>query len=201
MTFNPYKKATPSIGYYGSAVTGGSEPNMREEAINTLEGSLPEIAKGQPGVLRRMRRDSSNALIPCDCVDPVTFEPDKDRFCPICFGEGYLWDEEHFNFYRVMKDSDTGNAMKHKLHEPGLINAPLVVFYTRYDEDITVDDKVVRLELELDGTTSTPLKRKKIYKIEGVWDYRADNGKLEYWKLFTHEDKVKYLNAPTFGDL
>lgn len=196
-----YRKVTPAISYYGSSITGGSEPDMREEAINTLEGSSPEIAKGQPGVLRKMRRDDGGNLILCDCVNTVTKEPDKDRFCPICFGEAFLWDETNILFYRTLESSDTANSVSNKLQEVGLINTPIVVFYTRYDVDITNDDKMVELELELDGTVSTPLKRKRIYRIETCWDYRSDNGKLEYWKVFSHLENVKYLNAPVYGDL
>lgn len=198
--WNPYSRATADINYYGSS-TGGSEPDMREELINTFDGSTPEIAKAQTGLLRRMRTDSEDVLIPCNCVDTVTGEPDKDRFCPICYGEGFLWDEEEIQFYRVLEDSDVDNATKNRLRELGLINVPLVVFYIRYDSRITRHDKIVRIELALDGTPVEPEKRVAIYRVNSVWDYRADNAKLEYWKVFTHLEDVKYLNAPSYGDV
>jgi len=118
-----------------------------------------------------------------------------------CFGEAYLWDEENIIFYRTLEDSDSDNSIKDKLQEPGLINAPLVVFYTRYDANITKDDKIVELKLKIDGSAITPLKRREIYRIEVAFDYRADNGKLEYWKVFTHREDVKYLNAPSYGEV
>ena len=90
-----YDKTTISIDYY-SGTTTGSEANMRQEMINTLIGSDPEIAKGQTGLIRVMRRDTDGKLIPCECVDNITGEPDKDRFCSLCFSEGYRWDEEEF---------------------------------------------------------------------------------------------------------
>lgn len=65
-----------------------SEIDLRQELINTIDGSYPEIAKGRDGLLRKMRRNSLNKLIPCDCVDPVTHEPDRDSFCPLCIKSG-----------------------------------------------------------------------------------------------------------------
>jgi hypothetical protein len=195
-----YRKATPSTDFYGS-VTASSEPNMREELENTLDGSFPEVAKATSGVFRKMRRDSDGVLIPCDCVDLITQEPDRDRFCPICFGDAYLWDESDVEYYRVQEDSDVDNALRDKLSPAGLINVALVVFYIRYSVDITTDDKIVEVELELDGSRSQPARRKAVYRIGAAYDYRADNGKLEYWKVFAYQEKVKYLNAPTFGDL
>lgn len=195
-----YKKTTPSINYYKSGTTN-TEPNMRQELEDTLDGFLPEVAKGQSGLLRKMRRDANGDPIPCDCVDPVTLEPDKDRFCPICFGESYLWDEEDIEFYKVLEGGDTSNVLRDDLTEAGLINIPLVVFYTRYSSDITKVDKLIELELELDGSKSDPLKRKGVYRIETAWAYRADLGKLEYWKIFTHLESVKYLNSPSYEDV
>jgi len=198
---NPfYRKTTGNLDFYNNT-TSGTEPDMRQEFINTLDGSSPEVAKGQPGLLRRMRRSSDNSLIPCPCVDNVTNEPDKDRFCPICFGEGWLWDEVNIQFYRVYKESDASNVEKDKLRKPGLINQPFVVFYVRYDAEITQQDKVVELELNNDGTSSDPMERKRLFRIGNLWDFRADNGKLEYFKIFAYHEDVKHLNAPNYGDL
>lgn len=192
-----YVKATPSFSPYGSA---GTEPDMRQEFINTMTGKYPEVAKSQPALIRRMRRTNGN-LIACGCVDTITKEPDKDRFCPICYGEGYLWDEEDALIYRVLEDSDTDNALRDQLQAPGLINIPIIVFYIRYDSNITNADKIVRLVLDDEGDVVLPIQRYGIYRINASHDFRADNGKLEYWKIFTHFESVKYLNAPNFEDL
>jgi hypothetical protein len=194
------KKKTADTRFWGGS-TSGAEPNMRQELIDTLEGDYPEIAKGAPHLHRKMRLDSDGKLIACPCVDKVTGEPDKDRFCPICFGEGWMWDEVRLDVYRVLRDSDADNATRDKLIGPGLINAPLVVFYTRYDTAITKDDKIVEIKLTDAGGEATPLERTGVYRVSVAWKYRADDGKLEYLKLFTHQEDVKYLNAPSFGDL
>ena len=117
--------------FYSKANTG-SEINMRQELVKMFEGYWPEVAKAQTGVLRKMRRDANDKLIPCPCVDKVTKEPDHERFCPICFGEGNLFDEKEIHFYRELSGLDTTKALRDRLLPPGLINIPLVVFYIRY---------------------------------------------------------------------
>ena len=113
--------------------TKGTEPNMREELIHTLEGFFPEIPKARTGVLRKMRRDSNNNLTPCDCVNPDTHEPDKDTFCPYCWGEGYYWDEEFIEYYKVIIRSDVGLSSKEDIIHPVLLNVEFASFYLAYD--------------------------------------------------------------------
>lgn len=184
--------------FYGVSQT---EINMRKEFEHTLDGLTPEMAKGQPALLRTMRRDSNDKLTKCSCVDVLTKEPDKDRFCPICYGEGQLWDETEILTYRVLKNTLTENSLLDKLHSPGLIIIPVVVFYIRYTAEITIKDKVILIALEKDGTASIPKKRTEVYRIGEAWDYRSDNGKLEYWKLFARKESVKYLNKPSYTEI
>lgn len=195
-----YATATPAINFYETA-TGGSEPDMRQELINMFDGKSPEIPKAQVGLLRRMRRDTNGKKILCSCVDSLTKEPDKDRFCPICYGEGFLWDETDLQYYAVLQEGNTSNSLKDKLTEPGLINIPIVVFYIRYDSRITKDDKVVRIALDLAGDPVSPRSRVGVYRVNTAWDYRSDNGKLEYWKVYTHFEDVRYLNPPSYGEV
>jgi len=68
-----------------------------------------------------------------------------------------------------------------------------VVFYARYNDTITNNDRIVKVQLEYDGTVSVPVNRLEIYRVNFVWSYRADNGKLEYLKIFTHKEEAKYL--------
>lgn len=199
---NYYTKTSPSISYYSG--TTGSEPDLRQELINTLDGRYPEVAKRQYGLLRQMNTDSNGDLVPCGCVDSITHEPDKDRWCPICHGDGYIWEESLITFYRVLKDSEVDNILRDKMIGPGLINIPLVVFYIRYSTTITKNDKIVELVLNnagSPGSSASDYVRRKIYKVEAVWEYRADNGRLEYYKVFAHVEDVKHLNPPSYGDI
>lgn len=170
----------------------GTEPNMRQEMINTLDGKYPEVSKKQPAVLRKLRKP----LQRCACVDPNTHEPDKDTFCPFCMGEGYYWDEIAIDVYRVIIKSDVGNALKEHLLAPGLLNEPVVIFYTRSSVDIADDDKIVELVLDPEGQAVQPLQRKKLHRIGTLIDLRSDHGKLEYWKLDCYSEYRKFLNGP-----
>lgn len=166
---------------------------------NFLDGSSIEIPKGQDAVLRRMNRDSAGNLIPCECVDPITKEPDKDRYCPICMGEGWKWTEVSVKLYKVIEDSDVDNALRDKLLIPGLINIPITVFYMRYTANVTRQDKIILLVTDLEGDTENT--RQEIYRIETAWAYRSDFGRVEYWKLFVHKEDVKYLNTPSYSQV
>ena len=95
------------------AISGsGGEVDLRQEFYEFLYGSATEVAKGRPGILRRMRNDDGGVLIPCPCVDEKTGEPDRDTVCPYCWGEGYLWDEEWITYYKLLVSSQEGMVRK-----------------------------------------------------------------------------------------
>lgn len=201
---NLWRSVSASTDYFSSSGSSASstEPDMREEFRRTIEGYYPEIAKGQPALLRIMRLDADDKTIACSCVDSITREPDKDRFCPVCMGSGKIWDETEVSLYKTNIDSaGSPAALLDQQTSAGLLNIPLVVFYIKYSEAITKEDCVVLVRLDNAGDMVVPTRRTAIYRINQAWDYRADNGKLEYWKVFAHEESVKYLNAPSFLDL
>ena len=168
-----------------------TEPDMRQEIINTLDGSFPEIAKKQIAVLRKMRIPAQQ----CPCVDAVTHEPDKDTFCPFCWGEGFLWDEIFIDFYKVPLKGDAGNSENEEITSPGLMNEPIMVFYIRYSVDLTDNDKIIELQLDREGQPIRPYQRKRLYRIGTLIDMRSDNGRLEYWKVDCYSEFRKFLNG------
>ena len=193
--FNPYQ-------------TLRTEPNLREEFHRTMEGFFPEISKRQKFVLRKMRSNSSGSLIKCACVDPLTREPDKDKFCPYCFGEGYLWDESiHDGYYKIL-GSSSGISSGEILVSPGNVSLLRVSFYFEYDFPLNRfpgscslpheehPDKIVEPMTDLEGKLVEPFKRQRIYRIGHAIDFRSDSGKLEYWRLDCYEEQVKFLNGP-----
>lgn len=195
-----YTRTTSNSSFYSSS---SSEPNMRQELIDMFEGTFKEIPKAQTFLIRKMQKDpSTNKLIPCKCVDIVTKEPDKDRFCPFCFGEGYYWDESEIEGYRTIEGADRLIATRDRsAGGAGLLNIPLVVFYLRYDAEIKNYDKIITIDTDIEGAAVIPKKRTGVYRIEGLWDYRSDRGKLEYFKVYTHLEMVKFLNSPTYGEV
>jgi len=183
----------PNYNFYKN--TRRTEVDLRREVTNFLDGSYPEIAKKIIVILRRMRRDSSGNLTACSCVDDVTGEPDKDTFC-YCFGEGYLWDEIFLDAYKVVIKSDVGNALREDVISPTLLNIPIVLFYTDYSEVITEEDKIVELQLNTAGKLVKPYRRIAVYRINTLFDFRVDEGRLEYYKIATRKEEVKFLNGP-----
>jgi len=172
-----------------------TEVNLRKEMDDTLTGNFPEIKKAQKVLLRKMRRDTNGTLLQCACVDEVTREPDKDSFCKLCHGDGYYWDEVFLEVYRSTFESDGTDALAEKIYASGLHDVPLVVFYTRYNEDITNEDKIIELVLDVDGDIKQPAARRRKFRIGRAIDYRLENGRLEYWKISCFEEEARFLNG------
>jgi hypothetical protein len=118
-----------------------------------------------------------------------------------CFSANYLNDEVFVQYYRTIAGLDTSNALRDKHTQPGLINIPVIVFYIRYDALITRQDEIVEILRDDIGEPVQPLQRTAVYQLGTLWDYRSDNGKLEYYKAFAHEATVKYINAPFYKDI
>lgn len=190
-----YSRASSSTSFFG----GNSEPSMRDEFINTMDGNFPEIAKAQKLVLRRMNRDSSGNLTPCGCVDLLTHEPDKDRACPICYGMGYLWSESYVEGYKINLGVEVRNALLMQMQPFGNLTIPQTVFYLKYDVDVDIRDRIVEIDLDNEGEPILPLSRIKVHMIGNCWKYKSDRGRVEYIKLWTTEESLKYLNLPVFG--
>jgi hypothetical protein len=178
--------------FYSGITTGSSEIDLRTEFFNTMYGKGPEIAKHQKGLQRVFRHTSDGSSILCECVDSVTKEPDKETRCPICLGEGKLWDESSLDFYHI-RTGETGNTNQDKQKAPGIVNTELEVFYIPFQFDLTKGDKIVTLLLDKEGKTVVPLTRFQLFRISELRPMRLDNGRLEFWKAFTYEDNTKFL--------
>jgi hypothetical protein len=171
--------------------TGGCEVNLRDEFAKILYGDGCEIPKGQKGFLRRMRRDENGSLIPCACVDSLTHEPDLDSLCPYCLGEGYVWDEELITFYKVIIATGQGLGNKVRKLIPGELNIPFVLWYIEYSVNPTTYDRLVEIELNLEGDVIIPINRIGTYRLETVQAFRSDNGRVEYFRLGTNLEASK----------
>ena len=183
MSTNPYKRRK-------------EHASIRDEFFNTMDGKTPEIAKRQIALLRKMRIDTNGNNISCLCVDETTKEPDKDTFCSLCMGEGKYWDESFIDMYKVVEKNEVGQASNEILLAAGIMNIPLTIIYTKSNLDIKENDKIIELELDVEGVPVRPYKRKTVYRISTPIDLRLDFGRLEYYKLCCYQERVKYLNGP-----
>jgi hypothetical protein len=195
-----YGSSSSSNTYYGSS--SRSEIDMRQETIRFMDGYGYELAKGQNVLLRSLTRDSSGNKTRCNCVDLITKEPDKDRWCESCYGIGYIWVESLIKIYRVLEEADRDNAVQDKRVKPGIVNVNLLTMYADYNYTILEGDKIVEIRLNNNtGNPVTPYIRERAYNVSTVMDYRSDNGRLEYNKLFVYEEKFKYLNKPSYTEV
>jgi hypothetical protein len=168
---------------------GRKEISMRDELEATFDGTALEISKKQPCLIRRMRLDSAGKKIPCVCVDPTTKEAEKDRLCPICLAEGFIWDEIDADMYKVLLNP------REVLQPSGLSNTPTVIFYMRYSTDVLRHDKVIELVLDIEGNPVQPRQRRNVFRIQHIEIFRLDDARVEYLKLFTFKEDVKHLNV------
>jgi hypothetical protein len=146
------------------------ELDMRQEMSRTLFGAVDEIAKGRTGMLRRMREDSDGNPIKCPCRDTITDEPDKDYYCRVCLGHGFLWDEEEIVYYR---DNDSTRRYKETF------------FYVEYGVEPKDGDYIVEIKLDLSGKPVTPVQRSNFYRVDTADAFRSDEGRVEFWRCRT----------------
>ncbi len=159
----------------------GIELDLRKEIENLLFGALDEVPKGRIGLLRKMKRDDNGNLIQCACTSLLTNEPDKDYYCPKCLGHGFYWEESEVIYYR---DDSSFRKYEGKNREYSGDN-----FYLLYNEVITVDDCIVLVGVDENGKVISPVKRVCIYEILSADPFRADNGRIEYWRIRAKETR------------
>ncbi len=178
--------------FYPKSGGGRTEIDLRQEFKNTMYGNGAEMPKAQTGLLRKFRLVDGKP-VPCPCVSPTTGEPDKDIQCPVCFGEGKIWDETLVDFYKteVLGDSSLATLNHQKTHS--VVNTPLMCFYISSTFTLTGQDKIVVLNLDTEGDPVKPLKRNSIYRINSLRDLRLDHGRLEFWKANCSQDTNKFL--------
>lgn len=177
--------------YPGSSRT---EIDLRQELHNMFTGGGGEIPKARDVILRRMRRDSSGNPIIAPSVDALTREPDLDTYDPFALGEQYLWDESFQLTRRVVgMSNNVGLARRDMRLQGGVINPQTVVFFFQHHVAPTWYDRIVELQLDLDGAPIVPYRRGRIYKPESVVDYRSDNGRVEFWGVFCFEKDAVYF--------
>jgi hypothetical protein len=166
--------------------------SLRDEMISILTGTGGEIPYGQNFILRRMRTDSNGDLIECECVDSITKEPDIDYPCTSCRSEGYLWDEELVTGYKVSVSSQSSaRTVELVKSQFGVLELPAIVFYFAYLTEPTIKDRIVVIELDLEGVPVLPYNRLASYEINLLRDLRGENGRVEYWACYCSSQNIK----------
>ena len=168
--------------------THGREIDLRREFDEIVYGGPSSIPHGMKLLFRKMRRDTSDNTLDCDCVDALTKEPDTENSCPFCLGEGKYWDEDWLIGFARYIGADGGMSNRQKTLFPGPTRVDYRIFYLRYDTDITYADKIVELQLDTEGDPVVPYKRETIYKPQTIVKYRSDWGRIEYIAVYCREE-------------
>lgn len=165
---NPYPKTSEEL-------------DLREEFRKTLYGSFDEVPKGRVALFRKMRRDSNRNLLRCPCRDPLTDEPDRDRFCPVCWGHGWYWDEKYITYF--------ANEDSYKIEEATNKEYVSNLIYVEYNTEVTDEDYIISVRTDFDGNVIIPVERLTFYKIYDARHYKSDKGRTEYIMLRTREEQ------------
>ncbi len=163
------------------------EIDLREEFDEIVLGKNGRIPH-RHRVLLRSARKNNGKIIKCKCVSNLTGEADQENECRFCLGEGLVWDEKFIYCYSTLVGADGGKGNRTKRIIPGEIRTDYKLFYIRYDEKISYNDKIIELSLDLEGNMVIPYKRETIYRPETIQPYRADNGRLEYYAVYCREE-------------
>lgn len=181
-----------------TATTTGPVPadlgtiSLRDEMISLLTGTDGEIPKGQTFILRRMRRDDDGNLTECACVDTFTQEASLDFRCSYCYGHKYLFDEELVTGYKTNVSSvSSSRAFDLAKTEFGALELPAMVFFFDYSVEPTLNDKIVLIELDLEGDPIIPYNRTFLYEINLLRDLRSDRGRVEFWACYCANESIK----------
>jgi hypothetical protein len=169
-------------------VSGLKELDLRKELNRTFFGAADEIPKGAFNILRRMRLQDgiiypvrSEDLQECECrTNGFENEPDKDYPCDVCEGEGYLFDDEIVAAYKTNRYEYQDVE---KYHAWGKNTVAMSFFYVEYHESISRFDKILEPVIDLDGHITTPVKLLHRHNIHMAEAFRADNSRVEYWRL------------------
>lgn len=170
--------------------TSGGGISLRDEFNNLFNGTDKETRIARWGLLRKMDRDSSGRPTNCPCVDTVTLEADRSRFCPICAGEKFYWTEIFVKFYRVYR----GNPSIGEELEIGDLPTDTHTIYLQSDVQPTIIDKFIEIEHTEDGSIITPIRRIKKFRFAQVTSMNADFGRREFWVLKAEEERDRFLS-------
>ena len=129
----------------------GTEINLREEMKLMLEGNEYYPRRGHWVLLRRMDRKQR-----CFCWNEKPhgssgYNEDGGKYneaklrCPICNGEGWVYEDEIQLARRRLVTPEIGLAGSEQMADIGWMNINYIVFYLQYFVNPRVGDKIIEL--------------------------------------------------------
>ena len=165
-----------------------SELNLRENMKILLEGNEYEPRRGHWVLLRRMDLRQK-----CTCwnqkgigsqgnlIDNGKYNEPKLR-CPVCHGEGWVYQDELHLMRRVLVAPAIGLAAEKTITEIGFMAVNYIVFYMMHYVNPKKEDKIIEVALDDNGVPTSPVTQQEIYSVAVAEPYRDLNGRIEYWR-------------------
>lgn len=168
--------------------------SVRDEFNDLLLGDDLGAPTGTPFLVRVARMHPGTDIpIRCECVDPVTHEPDRDFHCPYCHGLGHYFDEHIFYGWKFRSGVKSDNNQTASV---GIVGQRSHTFYFRSGEIFGKIDKIYEIQLDHDGEVVNPVKRIAQYQPTSVDPIRLDNSRIEFIAIGTRvEDGVSINTA------
>lgn len=154
------------------------EISIRQEILDFISGYDFGEPKETAYVVKKIRRDRTNTARKCSCWDNIKNEGRKG--CPSCSGLGYQNDEKLIiGFLAILQSKRAIESQEYKA-SVGRADEILYVFYTPYDLKLGTGDIILRPVLTDEGFIDWPLEYTEKYMITSPFNYRLDEGRLEY---------------------
>ena len=157
---------------------GSAEPDMRAVLEDLLFGSAENVPEGHLVILRKMRRNADNKLIPCPmCFHERTRNPSRVIECDTCLREGYIWDEEWKTCYSMNRSLNENIEAWAML---GDVNRFLYTYFFEHDIELTIDDKIIEPKTTSAGRPLSPVQIDAVHTPIFVEYKRGAFGRKEY---------------------
>lgn len=165
-----------------------TEIDLRAEMKLMLEGNEYYPRRGHWVLLRRMDRRQK-----CNCWNRKpegddNFNSDKGKYnepelrCPICNGEGWVYEDEIQLTRRRLVTPEIGLAGSEQMSDIGWMNINYIVYYFQYFVQMSKGDKIIELQLDDQGKPTEPYTPIEMYRIAVAEPFRDQLGRIEFWR-------------------
>jgi len=172
---------------YSANIEKSTEIDLRQEMTKLIH----DEKRGSWIIYRRAKMENG---IPKKCIcrtNNRSGEPDIDVACKFCKGQGYYFTDILGKAYI---NHSQAYAIYEKFKQEGNSKVDYRTMYMEYDfikkaipEDRGIPtrfDRIIELELDMEGNIVSPTKPRELYDILSVDPYRLDNtGRIEYYRF------------------
>ena len=166
------------------------EIDLRAEMKLMLEGNEYWVRRGHWVLVRNMDQRQR-----CFCWnkqahgdDKYNPKDDKEKYnepqlnCPVCHGEGYVYQDELQLTRRRLVAPEIGLANQEQMSDIGWFNVNYICYYLQYFVNPKKGDKIIEIQLDDKGEPVRPFVQKEMYRIAVAEPFRDQLGRIEFWR-------------------